>query len=193
MKRVEINELHFKSLVNGVKNCVARDDSRPVLKYIQIKVKHDTITAYALDGYRAGRVEIKNTYKIDEEFTCLIKPFTFKVSNRGTNLVVIEQSDEKTFVEITTEYGVIRYGFDIPTDKFYDVENIYADARQHDRDLGVRSQYVIDAMRSLTGINSISGGSMVVIEGKENNKRPFIIRAKNDYVTNEQLILPIVF
>lgn len=33
MKRVEINELHFKSLVNGVKNCVAGDDSRSVLIY----------------------------------------------------------------------------------------------------------------------------------------------------------------
>lgn len=193
MKRVEINELHFKSLVNGVKNCVARDDSRPVLKYIQIKVKHDTITAYALDGYRAGRVEIKNTCPIDEEFTCLIKPFTVKTSKNGINPVVIEQSDKKTFVEVMTEYGVLRYGFDIPTDKFLDIEKVYAAARPHDRELGVRSQYVIDAMRSLTGINSISGGSMVVIEGKENNKQPFIIRAKNDYVTNEQLILPIVF
>lgn len=159
--------------------------------YIQIKVKHDTITAYALDGYRAGRVEIKNTYKIDEEFTCLIKPFTFKVSNRGTNLVVIERSDEKTFVEITTEYGVLRYGFDIPTDIFYDIENIYAAAKQHDRELGVRPQYVIDAMRNLTGIKPYSDGSMVVIEGKENNKQPFIIRAKNDYITNEQLIFPV--
>lgn len=191
MKRVEINELHFKNLINGVKYCVARDDSRPVLKYIQIKVKHDTITAYALDGYRAGRVEIKNTCKIDEEFTCLIKPFTFKVSNRGTSLVVIEQSDKKTFVEITTEYGVLKYRFDIPTDEFLDIEKVYAAARPHDRELGVRPRYVIDAMRSLTEINSISGGSMVIIEGKENNKQPFIIRAKNDYITNEQLILPV--
>lgn len=56
MKRVEINEEQFKRLIDGVKHCVARDNSRPALKYIQIKVAADTITAYALDGYRAARV-----------------------------------------------------------------------------------------------------------------------------------------
>lgn len=191
MKRVEINELHFKSLVNGVKNCVARDDSRPVLKYIQIKVKHDTITAYALDGYRAGRVEIKNTYKTDEEFTCFIKPFTFKVSNRGTNLVVIEQSNKKTFVEVMTEYGVLRYGFDIPNGEFFDLEKVYAAARPHDRELGLRPRYVIDALKALNGIDYYVGGYRAVFEIKENNKEAFIIRAKNENITNEQLILPV--
>lgn len=71
MKRVEINEMQFKRLIDGVKHCISKDTSRPILQYIQIVVKHDTITAYALDGYRAGRVEIKNTYPIDEEFTCV--------------------------------------------------------------------------------------------------------------------------
>ena len=78
MKKVEINEILFKRLIDGVKHCVAQDDSRPILQYIQIKVKTDTITAYALDGYRAGRVKIKNTCPIDEEFTCLIKPLRSK-------------------------------------------------------------------------------------------------------------------
>lgn len=59
MKKVEINEILFKKLIDGVKHCVVQDNIRPILQYIQIKVKTDTITAYALDGYRAGRVEIK--------------------------------------------------------------------------------------------------------------------------------------
>lgn len=50
MKRVEINEIIFKKLIDGVKHCVSKDNSRPILRYIQIKVKTDTITAYALDG-----------------------------------------------------------------------------------------------------------------------------------------------
>ena len=192
MKRVEINELHFKSLVNGVKNCVARDDSRPVLKYIQIKVKHDTITAYALDGYRAGRVEIKNTCPIDEEFTCLIKPFTVKTSKNGINPVVIECTDEKTFVEVITEYGVLRYGFTAPKDKFIDVEKIYEANRLHDRELGMQTRYVIDALKSLSGIRRIgASGSVVIFESKESNIQPVIISAKNDGIVNEQLILPV--
>lgn len=134
MKRVEINKIQFKRLIDGVKYCVGKSDYRPIFQYIQIKVKTDTITACALDGYRtargyrAARVEIKNTCPIDEEFTCYIKPITVKVSKSGINSVVIEQMGAKTFVEVATEHGVLRYGFEIPTDKFFDVEKVYADA-----------------------------------------------------------------
>ena len=191
MKRVEINEEQFKRLIDGVKHCVARDNSRPALKYIQIKVAADTITAYALDGYRAARVEIKNTCPIDEEFICYIKPLTVKVSKRGINPVVVEQSDEKTFVEVMTEYGVLRYGFDIPTNEFFDVEKVYADARPHDRELGLQPRYVIDALKALNGIDYCGGGYRAVFESKENSKTPFIIRVKGDGIINEQLILPV--
>lgn len=187
MKRVEINEIIFKKLIDGVKHCVSKDDSRPIWQYIQIKVKTDTITAYALDGYRAGRVEIKNACPIDEEFTCLIKPFTVKTSKNGINPIVIEQSDKKTFVEIITEYGVLRYGFDIPNDEFFDIEQVYAAARPHDRELGLRPRYVIDALKALNGIDWYRA----VFEIKENNKEAFIIRVKNEDITNEQLILPV--
>lgn len=191
MKRVEINEIIFKKLIDGVKHCVSKDNSRPILQYIQVKVKTDTITAYALDGYRAGRVEIKNTCPIDEEFTCLIKPFTVKTSKNGINPVVIGQSDKKTFVEVMTEYGVLRYGFDIPNGEFFDIEKVYAAARPHDRELGIQPRYIIDAMKSLNGIQHCYDISAVVLESKENNKQAFIIRAKNEYVLNEQLILPV--
>ena len=191
MKRVEINELQFKSLIDGVKHCVLKDGSSPILEYIQIKVKPDTITAYALDGYRAGRVEIKNTFPIDEEFTCYIKPLSVKVSKRGINPVVIESTDENTFVEVITEYGTLRYGFAVPSGKFTDVEKIYENARQHDRELGFQTRYVIDALKALNGINHISGGSYAVLEIQENNTHPFIIRAKNDSIVNEQIIVPV--
>lgn len=191
MKRVEINEIIFKKLIDGVKHCVSKGDSRSILQYIQIKVKTDTITAYALDGYRAGRVEIKNACPIDEEFTCLIKPFTVKTSKNGINPVVIEQSDKKTFVEVMTEYGVLRYGFDIPNDEFFDIEKVYAAARPHDRELGLRPRYVIDALKALNGIDYCGGGYRAVFEIKENNKEAFIIRVKNEDITNEQLILPV--
>lgn len=192
MKRVEINEIIFKKLIDGVKHCVACDDSRPELKYIQIKVKATTITAYALDGYRAGRVEIRNTCPIEEEFICYIKPLTVKVSKRGINPVVVECVDEKTFVEVITEYGKLRYEFIAPQKEFIDLEKIYKTARPHDRELGLTSRYVIEALRALNGVTTISGGrNVAVLEIKENNKEPFIISAKNDYITNEQLIIPV--
>ena len=191
MKRFEINELQFKELIDGVKHCVSKDGSRPILKYIQIKVKSDTITAYALDGYRAARVEIKNACPIDEEFTCYINPLTVKVSKNGTNPVVIEQSDGKTFVEVATGYGFLRYGFTVPSGDFPDIEKIYSENRQHDREIGLQPRYAIDALKALNGINHISGGSYAVLEIKVNNAYPIIIRAKNDGIINEQLILPV--
>ena len=91
-----------------------------------------------------------------------------------------------------TEYGVLRYGFDIPNDKFIDIEKVYAAARPHDRELGLSPRYVIDAMKALNGICLFGGGkSYAVFDSKENNKEAFIIRAKNENITNEQLILPI--
>lgn len=191
MKRVEINELQFKNLIDGVKYCVSKDGSLPVLGYIQIKVKPDTITAYASDGFRAARVEIKNTFTIDEEFTCLIKPISLKASKLGTNPVIIECTDKNTFVEVITEYDILRYGFAVPSGKFPDVDKIYETARQYDRKLALQTRYLIDALKALNGINHISGDSYAVLEIKENNTHPFIIRAKNDSIINEQLILPV--
>ena len=190
MKRFEINELLFKKLIDGVKHCVSKDGSRPILEYIQIKVKSDTITAYALDGYRAARVEIKNDCPIDEEFTCYIKPLMVKVSKNGINPVVIEQSDGKTFVEVATEHGTLRYGFTVPSGDFPDIEKIYDAERLHDREIGLRLRYAIDALKALNGINYIGGDSYAVLETKVNNARPIIIRAKNGGIINEQLILP---
>lgn len=191
MKRVAINELQFKRLIDGVKRSVATDECRPILKYIQIKVKTDTITAYSLDGYRASRVEIKNDYPTDEEFTCYIKPLSVNVSKQGINPVVIEQTGAKTFVEVITEYGVIRYGFNEPHEEFIDVETIYKRAREHDRELGVYSRYLADALKSLSGIQRVGAQSSVVIESKADNSAAFIIRAKDDSIVNEQLILPV--
>lgn len=191
MKRVEINELQFKKLIDGVKHCVATDYSRPALQYIQIKVKHDTITAYALDGYRVGRVEIKNTCTIDEEFTCYIKPLATKVSKAGTMPVFIELTDGKTFIEVSTEYGIIKYGFTVPQDKFIDVEKIFADTRTHDRELGLPPRYVIDALKALNGIQKAGSMPYAVLESKQSKTQAFIIRAKTDDIVNEQLILPV--
>lgn len=191
MKRVAINELQFKRLIDGVKRSVATDECRPALKYIQIKVKTDTITAYSLDGYRASRVEIKNDYTTDEEFTCYIKPLSVNVSKQGINPVVIEQTGAKTFVEVITEYGVIRYGFNEPHEEFIDVETIYKRAREHDRELVVYSRYLADALKSLSGIQRVGAQSSVVIESKADNSAAFIIRAKDDSIVNEQLILPV--
>jgi DNA polymerase III sliding clamp (beta) subunit (PCNA family) len=189
--RVEINEILFKQMIDGVKHCVGKEDYRPILQYIQIAVKDDTVTAYALDGYRAGKTQIKLKEPNADKFICFIKPFPFKPLKNGINTVVIETGDNNTYVEVITEFGKVRYSFKYPEGKYIDIEKIFEENKDHDRELGMSAHYVAQACRALQNI--ANHRSFVVLETKENNLRPFIIRAKGEGITNEQLILPVRF
>lgn len=57
IKTCKINDEVFKELLEGVKHCVDKSDSRPVLRYIQVAVKEKSVVFTALDGFRAGRTE----------------------------------------------------------------------------------------------------------------------------------------
>lgn len=57
IKICKINDEVFKELMEGVKHCVDKCGSRPVLQYIQVAVKEKAIVFTALDGMRAGRTE----------------------------------------------------------------------------------------------------------------------------------------
>lgn len=186
MKKVEINELQFKDLLDGAKNSVSADRYRPVLGYIQIRVNKDNIVAYSTNGYRASRVEIKNNYEIDEEFVCYIKPFTFKPTKKGTNIVTLELTDAFTLVSFLSDFGVIKQEQPLPKEHFIDLEKIYNKARVHDRKVAFNCQFVISALKALKNI-----GEKVVFETKSNNKEAFLITAENSLIKNEQLILPI--
>lgn len=187
--RVEINEQAFKNILDGTKHCVCKDGSRPALEYIKIKVEKNCITAYSLDGYRAGKVVVECNTVNPDEFSCYIKPLPFKPSKNGIQPVIIEADEENVYVETQTEYGSLRYGFkqmkwDI------DIEKIYADAAQHDRELCFDATFVGQALKALSLINT-NRQHPCVIEGKSNNLQAFIIRTKGEGVKSEQLILPI--
>ncbi|MBQ8844790.1 MAG: DNA polymerase III subunit beta [Clostridia bacterium] len=52
-----ISKKDFKSLVFKTINCVALDDSRPILKGILLEIEKNTINAVSLDGYRLAKVK----------------------------------------------------------------------------------------------------------------------------------------
>lgn len=189
--KVEINEILFKKMIDTVKHCVSREMYRPVLRYIQIQVKSDVVTAYALDGYRAAKAEIKLSKESDTEFTCYITPFPFKPSKRGCNPVLIEYDGSRTCVEVITEYGRAKYNFDKPDGEF-DIAKTYAENKDHDRELGMSAYYTSQALRALQNITT-DRNNLVILETKESNIRPFVIRAKGEGITSEQLILPVRF
>lgn len=191
MNRVEINEVIFKKMINCVKHSITKDDSRPELKYILIKVLSNEVIAYSLDGYRASKVTISLSKDVNYgTFECYIKPISIKTSVRELNNVVIESDDKRTYVTVTTDYGNLVYTFNKPEIRTsVNVENVYSAAKEHDREVALNCRFVAEAMKSLQSVSKYQ--NMCVIENKDNSTQPVIIRAKTDNFINEQLILPI--
>ena len=188
MKRVEINEEKFKQMMKIAKACVAHEDIRPQLKYIQLKVEGKLLTAYSLDGYRASKVEIELDSEF-EAFTCFIKPMTIKTSKQKLQNVIVEFDDKYAYVEVSTDYGKLKYTFTQPDGSFIDIEKIYRENKEHDREHAIKASYLADAAKALSNI-SLYRGQCVVIESKEDVVKPIIIRAKGCGIKSEQLILP---
>lgn len=187
MNRIEIDEFAFSKLMNGVKRSVSTGGYRESLEYIQLKVSTDKVVAFSTDGYRAARVEIKHTYPIDEEFVCYIKPIPIKASKRLTGVVVIEKTEKETFVEVPTAFGSCRYRFASPKDNYIDTENIYRVAKVHDREISFRVSAATNALRALDGMNNYN---YATIETSDDKTKAFVIRAEQDGIINEQIILP---
>ena len=189
MSRVEINEVVFKKVLAAVKHSIARDESRPILKYIQIKVSGKQFTAVSLDGYRASRVtaDLDNEY---ESFTCYIKPISIKTSKDGILPVVIELDGDIAHVEVITEYGKLKYSFKQPTASYIDVDKIYADAKEHDREVAINAVYLCEALKSCAA-TTLDRNNLTILESKPDSIKPLILRAKTTGILNEQLILPI--
>lgn len=188
MERIEINECLFKKMIDGVKHCIASDYARPILTYIQIKVAKGFITMYALDGFRLGKTQATLEQATETEFTCFIKPLAIKPSKQGTNPVVIKCDGNYSFVEVITEYGKVEHCFKQPTEKFIDAEKILQDNKVHDREIAFNAALVAQALKALSGADK---NNTVIFESKNSSIEPFILRAKDDLITNEQLILPI--
>lgn len=190
MSRVEINELVFKKVISAVKHSIARDDSRPILKYIQIKVSGNNFTAISLDGYRASRITVDLGNCNYEPFTCFIKPITIKPTKRGTFPVVIELDGDTAHVEVVTEYGKLKYSFTQPKEAYVDVDKIYEDAKEHDREVAINAVYLCEALKSCATV-TLDRNNLTIIENKPDRTRPVIVRSKCEGILNEQLILPI--
>lgn len=188
--KIAINEIAYKKIIDGVKHCLAKDDCRKILRYIKIKVAPETITAYALDGFRAARVQVKAENPEMAEFECFIKPIAYKPSKKGVNPVLLEYDGKNAFIEVMTEYGTARYCFIQPTEKGIDIEKIYQENRAHDREICFNAVYGVQALKALASTN-LSRLHEVVFESKNDELTPFIIRAESDNYINEQLILPV--
>lgn len=93
-------------------------------------------------------------------------------------------------MSIATEYGALEYKFTQPAGQFIDIEKVYADAAEHDRELGMSAGRVAQALRSIMKTSNDRERG-VIFESKENRNQAFILRSIDESIINEQLILPI--
>lgn len=189
--RVEINECLFKQMMESVKHATDKCGSRRILEFIKICVKKESITAYTLDGYRASKFTIKcDENPNEDEFECYIKPLSVKPSKQGLFNVTIELDGTKARVKVPTMFGEVQYSFEQLAENFIDIENIYKDNEIHDREVALNARYMVDAFKALASIEA-SRNHMAVFESKSDDIKPIIVRAENESVICEQLILPI--
>lgn len=189
-----IDAMQFKQIIDGVKHAVCTDDSRPVLGYIKLDIKGETITAYALDGYRLAKVVVTNTDLAPnnkDDFTALIRPIAIpkKVAELGAP-VEIEKNDSLVTVTMQTYDGKTVFNYEQPAAEFIDAEKVIADAGAHDRELAANGKYVSDAMLAISK-STHDRNNCAIIQTKENNCKAFIIKGKGEGIDVTQLILPI--
>lgn len=102
MKKITVCQEDLKELLKTVKETIATDDSRPILRWIKMEVNKDTLTAVSLDGYMMSTVQIplKNN---DEEkpFSFFIQPFHIPTSKSGSQITF--DATNKEYVTVTIE------------------------------------------------------------------------------------------
>ncbi len=189
-----LDAMQFKQIMDGVKHAVCTDNSRPVLGYIKLDIKGETVTAYALDGYRLAKVVITNTNLAPnnkDEFSVLIRPIAIpkKVADLGLPIEV-EKDGNIVTVTVQTYDGKNVFNFDQPHAEFIDAEKVIADAGAHDRELAANGKYVSDAMLAISK-STHDRNNCAIIQTKENNCKAFIIKGNGEGIDVTQLILPI--
>ena len=104
--------------------------------------------------------------------------------------VLIEYDGKTAWVEFETVYGKLRYAFKQPDGSFPDMEKIYEDTRKlQDRTNYGNGMYIAQACKALGRLDCRQHTMAINTPG--NKTTAFILSAKGDLITNEQLILPI--
>lgn len=190
MNRIEIDQDVFRKVVEAVKHSISDDCSRPILKYILLRIKKNVLTAYSVDGFRASKVQV-NVGNVDcGEFECYIKPIKIPATKNAIEFCTIECDEKFAYVEVETEFGRLKYTFIQPDSKFIDIDKVYEGAYEHDREIFLNARYLTEASKSIA-ITSVKEG--VCIQTKDDPTKPIILRSQDEStgIVNEQLILPI--
>ncbi len=113
---------NFKTMMDAVKGAAEGESvkyGRDVLKFIQLEVTKDSVTAVACNGYQLSRYILSQ--ENEEEFTCYFKPFYFRSFQWMEDLDVVVTFDKEkktTFVKLPAAFGFINYEFTPPAAEY---------------------------------------------------------------------------
>ena len=199
MARVELPVAVFKSLVSAVKNCVAKDNSRPILKYIKLNITKEKLTAYACNGYAIARYQWKNDCRVEvpEDITCFVRPVQFtRLRDCNIDKVVIETDDEGAHVTVPYEYGTITYHFTDGSSfnerKFSNADDIISAAAStldKKKYTSLSAGLLADVAQTFKEC-SVSKDVCTLYIQDDDRSKPIIFTSSNDTVTLDYLVLP---
>ena len=115
---IKMSYEEFNKMMDFAKQFVAKPGGyRPVLEYIRLTFDKNSAIAEALDGYKAGQIQLTIESEVEGE---LLLPLTNKLKRSDVYAIISELDNE---IEIKTATGKI--AFKKPLDKFYDTSTIY--------------------------------------------------------------------
>ncbi|NLC04253.1 MAG: hypothetical protein GX787_08260 [Tissierellia bacterium] len=100
--KVTLKWEEFNKIQDFAKAYAGKDNTRPVLTFINIKVKEDRLVAEMVDGFKLARLEFV-TQETNEE-TGFLLPITNKVKKQDV-FVEIELSEDGQEISLTTLKG----------------------------------------------------------------------------------------
>ena len=121
MKELKLDSFIVDDLFKGLQPCLAKDDSRPILKWIKVEVEKTKITAIALDGYMmfTHTIDIKDNDE-EEPYSFFIKPFNIPKTKSGSEITI--NCENEKFANITvrpyTSKDTITYTIEQPVSEF---------------------------------------------------------------------------
>jgi DNA polymerase III sliding clamp (beta) subunit (PCNA family) len=190
VNKVYINEKTFDKMLKAVGSCVAKVDiNRPELTYIKLAIRGDEVTAYSCDSYSGARMKFNAIATEGEDFDCIIKPISFKVSKQGCHTIEITLEDKVATVDVPTNYGTLSYKFDQKIEYKTDLEKIFNGMKAHDREIGVNSTMLARIAKSFSNVLT-DRNKAIIIETKDSKTQGFCIRAEDGNCSIEQFICP---
>ncbi len=172
-----IDSDEFKRIINGTKKFTTTCGDEK-MQYIHLRFKDGEVRAAALDGHR---VSVEYASYIGDNFECYVK--TIIPALKGVMDVTVELIGDRALVIAADDI----IGCKQPDGAYYPVDKIINQELEKENIgvIGVNPTYLIDALKSISGITKKDNTARLEIRSKQ---EPIIIRSGEK---NIKMILPV--